>query len=67
MKTFLVTTRIVVHTTLEVQANSEAEATQKFYEMPSEDILEYLGNRANRFSYDFDAEATSAYEKETLT
>lgn len=63
--TFLVTTRIVVNTTLEVQAESAEEAEQAFYDMTSEAILTHLAIPANRFTYDFDAEVTAAYPKET--
>ena len=65
MATFLVTTRIVVNTTLEVQAESAEEAEQAFYDMTSEAILTHLVIPANRFTYDFDAEVTGCYPKET--
>lgn len=64
MATFLVTTRMVVNATFVVQADTAAEATSWVYQMSPEEALSRACGE-DQFPYDFDAEVTSAYKKET--
>lgn len=57
---FSVCVRMVVNTTLMIEAPSEIVATDIFYNMSPEEALSRACGE-DKFAYDFDAEVTSVY------